>query len=65
MIQREGVAVPGIEPCEGKPGVNRLIATTRGEPTDRVPNFEIPTVLRDLAGRAVVLHRGARILVEA
>jgi len=30
-----------IEPCEGKPDVNRLIAAMRGEPTDRVPNFEM------------------------
>jgi len=30
-----------IEPYEGKPDVNRLIAAMRGEPTDRVPNFEI------------------------
>lgn len=31
----------GIEPYEGLPDKQRLIAAMRGEPTDRVPNFEI------------------------
>lgn len=30
-----------IEPCHSQPDVNRLIAAMRGEPTDRVPNFEV------------------------
>jgi hypothetical protein len=30
-----------IEPYEGPPDKERLIAAMRGEPTDRVPNFEI------------------------
>jgi uroporphyrinogen decarboxylase len=30
-----------IEPYDGKPDVRRLIAAMRGEPTDRVPNFEV------------------------
>jgi len=30
-----------IEPYEGQPNIQRLIAAMRGEPTDRVPNFEI------------------------
>ena len=30
-----------IGPYEGRPDVRRLIAAMRGEPTDRVPNFEI------------------------
>jgi len=30
-----------IEPYEGQPDVHRLIAAMRGEPTDRVPNFEV------------------------
>ena len=29
-----------IEPYVGKPDVKRLIATLRGERTDRVPHFE-------------------------
>ena len=33
--------MPGIEPYQGQPDVDRLIAAMRGEPTDRVPNFEI------------------------
>jgi hypothetical protein len=30
-----------FEPYSGKPDKRRLIATYRGEPTDRVPNFEV------------------------
>ncbi len=30
-----------IEPYEGEPDIDRLTATVRGEPTDRVPHFEI------------------------
>jgi len=30
-----------IEPYQGEPSIKRLIATLRGEPTDRVPHFEI------------------------
>jgi len=30
-----------IEPYQGEPDIQRLIATLRGEPTDRVPHFEI------------------------
>lgn len=30
-----------ITPFQGKPDKNRLIAAMRGEPTDRVPNFEV------------------------
>ena len=30
-----------IEPYDGRPNVERLIAAIRGEPTDRVPNFEV------------------------
>ena len=30
-----------IEPYQGRPDINRLVAAMRGEPTDRVPNFEI------------------------
>lgn len=33
--------MPGIEPYAGEPNKERLIAAMRGEPTDRVPNFEI------------------------
>ena len=33
--------MPGIRPYSGQPNKERLIATMRGEPTDRVPNFEI------------------------
>jgi len=32
---------PRIEPYEGAPDVRRLLAVLRGEPTDRVPHFEI------------------------
>lgn len=31
----------GIEPFSGKPDINRLLATLRGEKTDRVPHLEI------------------------
>ena len=34
------VSTSAFEPYEGKPDKQRLIATYRGEPTDRVPNFE-------------------------
>ena len=30
-----------IQPYEGSPDKQRLIAAMRGEPTDRVPNFEV------------------------
>ena len=30
-----------IKPYEGEPNIDRLIATVRGEPTERVPHFEI------------------------
>jgi hypothetical protein len=33
--------MPGIRPYSGQPNKKRLIAAMRGEPTDRVPNFEI------------------------
>ena len=32
---------PRIEPYDGPPDKQRLIAAMRGEPTDRVPNFEV------------------------
>ncbi|MBC8873707.1 MAG: hypothetical protein H8E44_30075 [Planctomycetes bacterium] len=33
--------MPGIQPYSGQPNKERLIAAMRGEPTDRVPNFEV------------------------
>src|ERR1035441_10655001 len=33
--------MPAIEPFVGRPSINRLIATLRGEKTDRVPHFEV------------------------
>lgn len=51
-----------IEPYLGKPDVRRLIATLRGEPTDRVPHWEV--LIEDLHVEKLLGRKAGNTLAE-